>query len=1548
MVLRFIQVLDALDFGDAVSNQVIKIHQMLLEKGEKSEIFSKYADHRVEKYRQNISEFIMNEDTVILHHFSGYSELGDKIANLPGLKILVYHNITPHAFFQKGAQLYEFCKKGRYQLQQIVHKYNLILGVSVFNCQEVISLGAKEVKELPIIVTDFSHIPLDQSLANTIRSNFDQVWLFVGRIAPNKRQDLLIDIFANYIKLYREEKHHLYLVGKYFEDDVYYKSICSKINTLGLQSQVTLVGKVEDAELPTYYKVADLFLCMSEHEGFCVPLVEAFHNKVPVVAYARTAVAATMGGGKGVLNTLDIEAAIKLIHSVFTDSSLKTELINHGIKQTIRFTPETVRQNLYSIIDGIKGVNHNKYPLTVSVVICTYNRSDYLQRCLNYLKDQDYLHFEVIVVNGPSTDDTINILSARTDIKVIQNSKRNLSISRNLGIQHASGDIVAFIDDDALPYDNWIYEIVKRYNEVPKNVVGVGGRTFFANKLFFQFEAGITDSFGNAVHVSEHDFRLNNSSYYKYLHGTNSSFLRKDLIDFKGFDEQYDYFLDETDLAVRLQQKDGLVVSANQAYVRHEFAQSHNRLGKYNFNWFVIAKNTAYFGIKNAAKNASLYKRIVVTSKNIFKERCLSFFSAWRNKELSFKEASYYSYRTIIGTLRGYYDSCFARKLGQNLETVDSPFLPYLVDPNSEEIMEENISNKNKLHILIISQEFPPHSFGGIGAYNQTLTRELMQMGHDVTVISRGTKDCSNVVGPLTHIQVAAVEHFDSIPEYPILSKNLAWARKAAQIAKDIHQKHPISVIESALWDFEGIGILMLRPEFKVPLIVRLVTPLLVSIKMNGWQMNDDFRICAELEKELICGANAVIGISNSIKESVVTTYNINPDERWLVQPLGVQPWPAYTNVSNYGELPKDLNRGQIQILFVGRLESRKGINIFLQALKIVMPENPDISVWIAGADIEGWKEKASDILNQDVLSRVQFLGLVDEERRELLYANCDFLVFPSRYESFGLVPLEVMVHGKPVIGAEAASIPEVIVEGECGLLFEPDNHRDLAQKILTLVKDEDLRKHLAEGAKKRVQVLSARNMAKASVEVYHSLLNSEVHIQTLNHPIIKRFQDAVLSVNKVENINDSQNSIFSEIKSNELESTSPVNTTFDVNPNWDVTKPTIISWKFLNKIINRYIVPKAVKFIQSVLFDSMQRQTYLNSLVISRNQALEKEIFQLKKLLLKNLNQVEDQLLDFRGNIEDSLDNTNNQITKHKEEFKIMEKQNIELLTTDFKSELAKTEESNEERKEQIKLLAASLKSELAKIEESNEERKEQIELLAASLKSELTKIKESNEVRNQQLVNEFVDIKNVLSELQNLTLIENEISRSEFYFRLKTQTYLEPKIINKEKVDASLSNLRLNLGCGHVIMPDYINVDQREMPDVDVISNINDLPFSEGSVSEIFSSHVIEHFSNFEITKHLLPYWYKLLKESGKIVIICPDAKSMILEYAQGNYPWDNLRKVTYGGQDYGGNYHYNMFTPESLCQILLDTGFSDVNVIETKRVNGLCYEMEVHGFK
>lgn len=1484
MSLRYVQVLDALDFGDAVSNQVIRFHQMLLERGEIAQIYSKYADHRVESYRKPFSEFQMDENVVLIHHFSGYSELASEIVNLRCYKVLAYHNVTPHTFFEKRDALYEFCRKGRSQLHQIIHQYNLALGDSPFNCQEIKSLGFSAVREVPVAVPP-NPADVSTELVAKLREKSDKVWLFVGRIAPNKRQDLLVETFARYLQQYPHETHHLYLVGRYNEEDAYYCKVSSKIRQLDLSDRVTIVGKVEDEALPAYYKAADLFLCLSEHEGFCVPIVEAFNYRIPVVAYASTAVETTLGDSPGALKTLDLETAVKHIHSIFKDAFLVKQLIDHGIAQADRFSLDAVKQHLYTVLDEIKAPNPLQTP-QVSVVICTCDRSDYLLRCLDYLKDQDYPHFEVVVVNGPSKDDTLKVLAGRKDVKVAQNPFRNLSISRNLGIEQASGEIVAFIDDDALPYDNWLTEIVKRYQEVSENVVGVGGRTFFANKFTFQFEAGITDLFGRAAHVHYTDPRVTDSNFYRYLMGTNSTFLRTALVAVNGFDEQYDYYLDETDLAVRLQQAGGLLANANEAYVRHEFAQSHNRLGKYNYNWKVISKNTVYFGMKNASKSASLVKRSLITAKTILRQRCIEFLRAWYGKDLCLKEALYYCYRAIAGAIRGYYDACFPRKLPRNLSASAQPFLPYL-DASSPQH-----TSAKKMHVLIISQEFPPHSFGGVGAYNQTLARELIQLGHEVTVISRGSQNNTTVVGPLTHIEIATVEYSDCLPELPILSKNLAWARKVAKTAEKVHYDRPISVIESAVWDFESLGILANRSALNVPLVVRLVTPLLVSMKINDWAINQDLKLCAEMEQELVRHADAVVAISDSVKNSFVSAYQVKPDDRWSVQLLGVQPWPAYTNVTNYGELPKDLHRGEIQILFIGRLEARKGIDIFLKALQLVMPKDPRISVWIAGKDIEGWQEKAASMLG-DLQKRVQFLGLVTEERRELLYANCSFLVFPSRYESFGLVALEAMVHQKPVIGARAGAIPEVVIDGESGLLFEPDNARDLAQKILQLTDNLALRQKLEAGAKKRVEVLSARNMAKASVEVYASLVGTP-ELKSLENPVLEGFETAILQREReLQTMRDGA-SVNDSVPSSNLLAPEWANTS-ELRSDWNITKPKIIGWGALNAIANRLIVPRAAKFIHSVLYNSMQMQTLVNRTLMSDNDRLKYELERSKQ------------------NFEHQLEKILAQVEKRIETEQ--ESMNSEILT--------------------LKTQLAELKAEVTGGVEGAKDIKQLIDELA-ELKTEVTGGVEG-------VKDGVKDIKHLIDETRIQLIIESEVIRSEFSYQVKAQKATSPLILNKEKLEENQKNLRLNLGCGTQVRSDYINIDERELPGVDMLADIGKLPFEAGTISEIYAAHVIEHMPEFEFKSHVLPYWHSLLKEGGKLVIICPDAEHMVLEYSKGNFPWDALRKITYGAQDYGGNFHYNMFSVTSLSDIVASCGFREITTTSARLMNGF-YEMEI----
>lgn len=169
--------------------------------------------------------------------------------------------------------------------------------------------------------------------------------------------------------------------------------------------------------------------------------------------------------------------------------------------------------------------------------------------------------------------------------------------------------------------------------------------------------------------------------------------------------------------------------------------------------------------------------------------------------------------------------------------------------------------------------------------------------------------------------------------------------------------------------------------------------------------------------------------------------------------------------------------------------------------------------------------------------------------------------------------------------------------------------------------------------------------------------------------------------------------------------------------------------------------------------------------------------------------------------------------------------------------------------------------------------------------------------------------------------------------------------EILSHEKVEAARRDaLRLNLGCGHIALDGYINVDRRALPGVDIVAEVDSLPLEAGEVTEIFSSHLLEHFPEEQLRRELLPYYNSLLKAGGVFRAVVPDAQAMIAHYAQGDYPYEDMREVLYGSQDYDGDFHFNMFTPESLSALLVEAGFGTPQVIESGRKNGRCYEFEI----
>lgn len=287
----------------------------------------------------------------------------------------------------------------------------------------------------------------------------------------------------------------------------------------------------------------------------------------------------------------------------------------------------------------------------VSAVICTYNRAKYLDRCIESLKNQNYTNFEIIVVNGPSTDETDFVLKKYPEIKLIRQTKLNgLSFARNLGIEASKGDIVAFIDDDAVADTNWIQFLVEGYKD--ESVGGVGGLVYGPQKTHLQFDRGIINKCGAPTPIRNEDSIIKKDEFYIIM-GTNSSFQKNILKEVGGFDPYFRYYHDESDLCVRIAKKGYRIVYKRDAFVIHDMVEGHNRKSPYDLNWSEIMKNIMYFILKNF--------RGEFLSYNIRPAKALHgwltyFYDVYRKKDISLKQLSGIYLKLFQGAVKGYID----------------------------------------------------------------------------------------------------------------------------------------------------------------------------------------------------------------------------------------------------------------------------------------------------------------------------------------------------------------------------------------------------------------------------------------------------------------------------------------------------------------------------------------------------------------------------------------------------------------------------------------------------------------------------------------------------------------------------------------------------------------------------------------------------------------------------------------------------------------------------------------------------------------------------
>ena len=327
-MIKIHQVLATLSYGDAIGHEVLGIQAILTRAGFESDIFVETADLRLEPLTRVYPELLgaSHPDNILIHHFSIGSRASRMAFALPDRMILVYHNITPPAYFIGfHPLLVQLCYAGRRELTAYVDRCDLALGDSEFNRQELEQIGFPKTGVLPV-VPNFAH--LDVQPNRVIAGAFDDEWtniLFVGRLIPNKRIEDLIRFFHVY-RLKHNPRSRLLLVGSHggFED---YLAMLRELAVTLCTPDVHFTGQVSDEELTAFYDVADLFLSASEHEGFCVPIVESFYKGIPVLAYAATAVPLTMDGAGVLYETKDPRHVAALMHTVLSDTALQDRVV---------------------------------------------------------------------------------------------------------------------------------------------------------------------------------------------------------------------------------------------------------------------------------------------------------------------------------------------------------------------------------------------------------------------------------------------------------------------------------------------------------------------------------------------------------------------------------------------------------------------------------------------------------------------------------------------------------------------------------------------------------------------------------------------------------------------------------------------------------------------------------------------------------------------------------------------------------------------------------------------------------------------------------------------------------------------------------------------------------------------------------------------------------------------------------------------------------------------------------------------------------------------
>ena len=406
--------------------------------------------------------------------------------------------------------------------------------------------------------------------------------------------------------------------------------------------------------------------------------------------------------------------------------------------------------------------------------------------------------------------------------------------------------------------------------------------------------------------------------------------------------------------------------------------------------------------------------------------------------------------------------------------------------------MTANYTKLNSaLNIGLLTPSFRGYNVqdGGIASHFAELADALAAEGHRVTVITSAPRTGSARDTDPSHIAFApfAIE----MPRWLDRVTGLRWqlhslaglrhrAWRAARKLSLVETSRQLDIIETT--SSGVLGLSYLQERHRAPIVTRISTTAAQLVEHNNSHPRWPERVEQRWERQLVEASDARLTHTEHHREAICQQWSLTKGSIALV-PHGITLPPAE-------DLPTTHDNTDVQVLFVGRFEHRKGIDTLLESIPLVLTRCQTVRFRLIGADAGNWRSKFWESHPTLRREQVEFSGNVGATELQAAYRNCDLFVAPSRYESFGLIYAEAMAWGKAAIGCRVGGVPEVIEHGATGYVIPPESPNALADAIVALVHDRNLRAAMGQAARARVEKhFSHAALAAGSVALYSEVI---------------------------------------------------------------------------------------------------------------------------------------------------------------------------------------------------------------------------------------------------------------------------------------------------------------------------------------------------------------------------------------------------------------------------------------------------------------------------